>query len=399
MWSPPAPENCSIVVRLCVPATQRYVARNRNCPRSGWLRTAPIVPKRFGTSTPLRGVRSVVVLVMAFSFVGCLLDTTHDAGSGPSGLGDDLESIWRSSEGGSHHGRVIFEFDEFEIDTVRFELRSSGEVRHVEPQVFDVLRYLVENRDRVVTKEELLDNVWGDRFVSESALTSRIKAARQAVGDTGRAQRVISTAHGRGYRFVAEVVAQEATPPSTVRAETNLPQLVDQFVGRGDDMQRLVDAVAGSRIVTLVGPGGVGKTRLAIEYARTAERDTTFVDLSRVNDGGAVARTFLDTLAVSPRSNVADCDRLAEALETRSLLIIVDNCEQVVDAVAEVLGRIERDAAGVSIVSTSRQSLNVSGEYVVVVEPLALPDESAPPSEQQASEAVQLFCERARRAG
>src|SRR3954469_3076212 len=95
-----------------------------------------------------------------------------------------------------HHGRVIFEFRDFEIDTARFELRRSGEVRHVEPQVFDVLRYLVEHRDRVVPKEELLDNVWGDRFVSESALTSRIKAARQAVGDDGRAQRVISTAHG-----------------------------------------------------------------------------------------------------------------------------------------------------------------------------------------------------------
>ena len=73
-----------------------------------------------------------------------------------------------------------------------------------------MLRYLVEHRDRVGPKEELLDNVWGDRFVSESALTSRIKAARQAVGDSGRAQRVISTAHGRGYRFLAPVVRSEA---------------------------------------------------------------------------------------------------------------------------------------------------------------------------------------------
>ena len=72
--------------------------------------------------------------------------------------------------------------------------------------MFDVLRYLVEHRDRVVPKEELLDNVWGDRFVSESALTSRIKAARQALGDSGRAQRVIATAHGRGYRFLPPVV-------------------------------------------------------------------------------------------------------------------------------------------------------------------------------------------------
>ena len=81
---------------------------------------------------------------------------------------------------------MIYAFDDFEVDTARFELRRGGELCHVEPQVFDVLRYLVEHRDRVVAKEELLDNVWGDRFVSESALTSRIKAARQAVGDNGR---------------------------------------------------------------------------------------------------------------------------------------------------------------------------------------------------------------------
>ena len=79
----------------------------------------------------------------------------------------------------------------------------------VEPQVFDVLRYLVEHRERVVTKEELLDNIWGDRFVSESALTSRIKDARRAVGDDGQLQQVIRTVHGRGYRFVAHVADTE----------------------------------------------------------------------------------------------------------------------------------------------------------------------------------------------
>src|SRR6476659_9490405 len=122
---------------------------------------------------------------------------------------------------------VIYAFDEFEIDTARFELRRGGDLCHVEPQVFDVLRYLVEHRDRVVTKEELLDNVWGDRFVGESALTSRVKAARQAVGDTGRAQRVISTAHGRGYQFVAPVTLRRSR-------DNNLPRMADPFLGRAD---------------------------------------------------------------------------------------------------------------------------------------------------------------------
>ena len=96
-------------------------------------------------------------------------------------------------------------FETCELNLDRVELRRDGAPVPVEPQVFDVLAYLVTHRDRVVSKHELLDEVWGSRFVSESALTSRIKSARRAVGDTGRDQRIIRTVHGRGYRFVAEV--------------------------------------------------------------------------------------------------------------------------------------------------------------------------------------------------
>ena len=104
---------------------------------------------------------------------------------------------------------MIYEFGDCELDLRRYELRRAGAVRRVEPQVFDVLLLLVRERERVVSKEEILDTVWGSRFVSESALTSRIKALRQVVGDDGKAQRVVRTVHGRGYRFVAEVVERE----------------------------------------------------------------------------------------------------------------------------------------------------------------------------------------------
>ena len=91
-------------------------------------------------------------------------------------------------------------------------------MQHVEPQVFDVLVYLIRHRDRVVTKAELLDNVWGDRFVSESALASRLKSARRGVGDDGASQRVIRTVFGRGYQFVAPVVERHETGPTPVVA-------------------------------------------------------------------------------------------------------------------------------------------------------------------------------------
>jgi DNA-binding winged helix-turn-helix (wHTH) protein len=89
-------------------------------------------------------------------------------------------------------------FEDCELDSDLFELRRAGESVRIEPQVFDVLVHLVHHRDRVVSKEELLDEVWGDRYVSESALTSRIKAARQALGDDGQLQRCIRTVHGPG---------------------------------------------------------------------------------------------------------------------------------------------------------------------------------------------------------
>jgi len=100
---------------------------------------------------------------------------------------------------------AVFRFEGFELEPAARELRNESGPVHVEQQVFDVLRYLAAHRDRVVPKTELLDEVWGNRFVSESALTSRIKSARQAVGDSGERQQVIKTIHGVGYRFVANV--------------------------------------------------------------------------------------------------------------------------------------------------------------------------------------------------
>ena len=110
---------------------------------------------------------------------------------------------------------MIWAFEDFELDTDQFDLRRDGEQIRVEPQVYDVLVLLVENHDRVVPKEEILDTVWGDRFVSESALTSRVRAARRALADDGTAQRTIRTVHGRGYQFVAEVQERARRPESS----------------------------------------------------------------------------------------------------------------------------------------------------------------------------------------
>ena len=136
--------------------------------------------------------------------------------------GADANSV-DGGVGDGEPGATRFVFDDCELDLERYELRRRGEPVHVEPQVFDVLVHLVRNRARLVTKNELLDAVWGDRFVSESALTSRLKAARRAVGDTGSEQRLIRTSFGRGYQFVGDVTELD-TPAPTSRAVGSSPQ-------------------------------------------------------------------------------------------------------------------------------------------------------------------------------
>lgn len=130
------------------------------------------------------------------------------------GGGDRVENSCRyaGDRPESGHTVVVYRFGDCELDPRRFELRRAGDPVHVERQVFEVLAYLLDHRDRVVPKSELLDAVWGDRFVSESTLTSRLKAARRAVGDDGQRQHVIATVHGVGYRFVAPVVETGSTP-------------------------------------------------------------------------------------------------------------------------------------------------------------------------------------------
>jgi pimeloyl-ACP methyl ester carboxylesterase/DNA-binding winged helix-turn-helix (wHTH) protein len=138
---------------------------------------------------------------------------------------------------------LIFVFSDCELDLDRFELRRAGRLRPAEPQVFDLLAVLIRERRRVVAKEELLDTVWGGRFVSESALTSRVKAARQAIGDDGRSQRLIRTAHGRGYQFIAPV--EEVAPLDPVASPSPaLPEQEIRFSTTGDGT-RLAYAISG----------------------------------------------------------------------------------------------------------------------------------------------------------
>ena len=184
-------------------------------------------------------------------------------------------STGRASVGASGAGvgqDVIHVFGNYELDLARIELRRSGEPVPIEPQVFDVLAYLVDHRERVITKEELLDNIWGDRFVSESALTTRIKAARRAIGDDGSRQALIRTAHGRGYRFIG-TLAGEA--PSAERLAVERPaHLAGRQRELADLNERLARAMRGERqVVFVAGAPGIGKTTVVQQFLASLPSD------------------------------------------------------------------------------------------------------------------------------
>ena len=247
---------------------------------------------------------------------------------------------------------MIYSFGAFDLDTGVFELRRAGVAVAMEPQVFSVLAYLVEHRDRVVTKNDLLDNVWGDRFVSESALTTRIKSARRAVGDDGVQQRVIKTVHGRGYRFVAAVREDEGLGGQGGRAPAESSGAVVEpslgsawpMIGRGAELEVLAEHFRSqtSGGVFLTGGAGVGKTSLAERVLELADgagmpsarasghpeaRTIPFAALSHLLPVDVASPTGADDLdrgAVFHRAAAALRDRA----DGERLLLLVDDGDQ-----------------------------------------------------------------------
>ena len=216
---------------------------------------------------------------------------------------------------------TVHRFGAFTLDPEQAELRGPDGPVAMEPQVFDVLVHLATRPGRLVTKEQLLDEVWGDRFVSISALTSRIRAARRAIGDDGKAQWAIATVHGRGYRFVAEVTVEEdgpsaeaaTAPPAPVPGVWPRPRVLPPelrpdtrrpFVGRTEELGAasavLEDDLWATRVVWILGEPGIGKTRLAAQLAQGADRRGAAVLFGRCDEDLSVPlQPFAEVLRAS----------------------------------------------------------------------------------------------------
>ncbi|GII29022.1 BTAD domain-containing putative transcriptional regulator [Planotetraspora mira] len=184
-------------------------------------------------------------------------------------------------------------------------------------------------------------------------------------------------------------------------AGPRLPARLTSFVGRATELDR-IDSLRDSRLVTLTGPGGAGKTRLAVEAARRRRQDVCFVDLSPLDDGGQIPQAVLGALGLREmglrslgpgQSDIAD--RITAALADRELLLVLDNCEHVITSAAVLVRRLLDACPGLAVLATSREPLGITGETLVPLSPLAVPPPGTPLGEAVEYPAVRLFADRA----
>ena len=272
-------------------------------------------------------------------------------------------------------------------------------------RALEILIALADRAGELVSKAELMAHVWPDTFVDENTLRVHVAGLRKVLGDGQPGRRYLANVPGRGYRFVAPVELSEPAVPSVVehvaadRAH-NLPVSRARLVGRADVIGILADRLPKQRFVTIVGAGGIGKTTVALALAEALlaryQDGARFVDLAPLDDAQFVPTALGTTLglALQPKDAVP---RLVDFLRDKRMLIVLDNCEHVVETTAFLVDQLLVGAPGVHILATSREPLRVDGERVHRLQPLEVP---ADPSRLTAADAlgfssVRLFVERA----
>ena len=283
-------------------------------------------------------------------------------------------------------------FGPFRLDLANRSLHRGLSVIPLRPKAFAVLEHLVARAGRLVTKDQLLAAVWPNTAVTDTVLKVCVREIRDALGDDPGAPRFVETAHTLGYRFVGQT------------SHTNLPARLSSLVGRQREIADIARTLEQSRLLTLVGAGGSGKSRLALEVAGSL--DTKFdygawwVDLAPLGDQSFVPQAVATVLGVREQPGQGLTTTLSRFLAPREVLIVVDNCEHVVGASASLLQELLQAAPRLRILATSREPLRSEGERIFLVPPLSVPCSQEAPGPDRAIEydSVRLFAERAQAA-
>ena len=304
--------------------------------------------------------------------------------------------------------RPVYASAGWEIDLARRELRSSGVPVPLGGRAFEIVAELVQSGGELVSKTDLAERVWPRTFVEEGALRVHIAAIRKALGPD---RDMLSTAVGRGYRLLgtwqvrrdSTPAAQAAVEPMQARVDpvlTNLPVARFDLIGRASAIPYLRDLLSAYRVVTLTGPGGIGKTALALEVARSVFPDlqdgSLLVELASLSNPDLVPSALASVLGLKLDGEEISAESVARAIGAREFLLVLDNCEHVVDAVANLTEAIVGRCPHTTVLATSREVLRVHGEHVFRVPPLTVPPETGvEPNGTLDHAAVELFIARA----
>ena len=295
-----------------------------------------------------------------------------------------------TGQGTSAHYR----FGRFELQPEERRLLAAGTPVHLGAHAFDLLATLVERSGHLVTKDELLRRVWGKVVVAENTLQAHVSALRKVLGPES-----IATVSGRGYRFTPEVTPIGA---AVAAPKHNLPHDLTTFIGREKEVADLVQLMSGARLITLTGSGGCGKTRLAIQLARQQAHaypdGAWLVELAALTNAALVPQTIANVLGVKEKPGTGPTDAIAGYLRPRSLLLVLDNAEHLIEACALLSESLLQRCARLVILVTSRERLRITGEQTYRVPSLSVPDEAndTTPEAVASHESARLFIERAR---
>lgn len=285
------------------------------------------------------------------------------------------------------------------------QARTAPDAVHLNSRAMDILIALVRRPGEVVSKRSLMDDVWPDTVVDESNLRVQVAALRRALGDDVAVPRFIEGVSGRGYRFVADFCRGRTGSSMRARSQgpscmARLPTPITRTVGRNEEMRDLHEIFDGTRLLSVVGPAGIGKTRLALAFGNEiAERfagGVAFADLSSIKDPDRVAGAVAASLGATETSGDA-VELAVDGVDKRPLLILVDCCEHVIDAAAAVVEKMLRSSGRIKVLTTSIEPLRAEGECVYRIGPLELPPVRTDPSLEEllAYSAVELFVDRA----
>lgn len=272
-------------------------------------------------------------------------------------------------------------FGPFRLMASARSLTREGEPVLLGSRALDLLIALVEHAGEVVSRRDLIKRVWPDVIVEEANLRVHVAGLRKALGDGREGARYIASVSGRGYCFVAPV--QRPPRPGSATGHTfkriqTLPPKPHRMVGRDATVEVLSGQLTSRRFVSIVGPGGMGKTTVALAMAHTVAAKFPdalyFVDLGALNDAALVVPALASTFGCLGQTQDSLSSLLAFLAEKR-ILVVLDSCEHVLETIAAFAERLFRDAPLAHIIATTREALRVEGENVHLLQPLESPFE------------------------